>query len=135
MRKLFTFTSKVILNLPENRNDLVEPLLWVLKKRLSSLSGEDADQSGNEIYFAINPRGYGFQFFGIDSGQVKVEVVSKKIIVHYRLSYLSPLLPFLVLDVFLIWLSRVVPTSEEAKAFSIIIVCLYFYSYLELSLQ
>jgi hypothetical protein len=126
MRKLFTFTSKVTLNLPENRNDLVEPLLWALKKRLSSLSGEDADRSGNEIYFAINTRGYGFQFFGIDSGQVKVEVVADKVLVHYRLSYLSPLLPFSILDIFLVWLSLIVPGREDTKAFTVLVTMALF---------
>ncbi len=118
MRKLFTYSSKIVFTLPENHDDLVEKMILGLKRKLSALSGEDADRNGNDIYFAITPSGLGIQFIGIDSGEVKIDVQDNKIVVHYRLSYLSPLAPFLVLDIFLIWLSCLFPTRFEVIAFA-----------------
>lgn len=121
MRKLFTYSSKIVFTLPENHDDLVEKMILGLKRKLSALSGEDADRNGNDIYFAITPRRLGIQFVGIDSGEVKIDIDGDKMVVRYRLSYLSPFLPFLVLDVFLFWLADKFPSNSEVNAFFVIV--------------
>ena len=95
MLKLFTYSSKVVFNLPENHEDLIEKMVLGLKRKLSALSGEAADRNGNNIYFAITPSRLGIQFVGIDSGEVKIDADGDKMVVRYRLSYLSPFSLFL----------------------------------------
>lgn len=126
MRKLFTYSSKVEFSLPENRRDLVEKMILELRKKLSKYSGEDADQDKNNIYFAITPTGIGITFIGIDSGEVMIDEQNDKLIVHYRLSYLSPFVPFLALDIFLIWLSFVFPPRFEVVAFAVLVSMFLF---------
>jgi hypothetical protein len=127
MRKLFTHSSKVVFDLPEDHEGFVEKMMLGLKRKLSTLNGEDADRNGNDIYFAITPRVLGIQFVGIDSGEVKIDVEGDKMIVRYRLSYLSPFLPFLVLDVFLFWLADKFPSNSEVNAFSVIVAMYLFF--------
>jgi hypothetical protein len=121
MFKLFTYSSKTIFNLPENHEGLVEKMTLELKKKLSAYSGEDAERSDNTIYFAITPSGVGIQFIGLDSGQIKIDVKDKEMIVNYRLSYLSPFVPFLILDLVLILLSSLIHPDSQLSGFTTII--------------
>lgn len=115
MRRFFAYSSAVRLELPTKSEGMDEKLLLVLKKKLSEYSGEDADLTNNTVYFAVNLRS---RFVGLDGGAITVEEKDGSLVVHYWLSYISPFLPFLVLDIFLFWLSSVVPSYEEASIFA-----------------
>jgi hypothetical protein len=122
MRKFFAYSSSVKFHLPTNQEKVVEKMLSELKKKLTLYSNEEAELIGNTVYFAVNLRS---RFIGIDSGAVSVEIQNGKLEVRYWLSYISPFLPFLALDIFLMWLSTVKPMApspiNEASSFAFII--------------
>jgi hypothetical protein len=121
MRRLFTYSSKIEISLQENSGEIIDKFKGELKKWFSNSSGEDADIVSDNIFFAVTPRGYGYTFFGIDSGEIKIVVEQDKLIVSYRLSYLSPFVPFFALEIFLIWLSHLYPENFSVSGFSSII--------------
>jgi len=124
MRKFFAYNSKVTYRLPTNHDKVVDKMLLELKKRLTAYSNEEADLIGNTVYFAVNLRS---RFIGIDSGAVSVTIENNELVIHYWLSYISPFLPFLALDIFLKWLSTLKPVVQspspinEASTFSFLI--------------
>lgn len=117
MSRLFTYSSQITFLLHEESHLLIPKFVLELRKKLTAYSGEDNNLKNNTINFAVTPKGYGIQFFGIDSGEVNIDHKDGKLLVKYRLSYLSPFVPFLILDIFLIWLSSLIPSRFELSAF------------------
>lgn len=124
MRKFFAYSSTISYGLPANHDKVVDKMLLELKKKLTLYSNEEADLVGNTVYFAVNLRS---RFIGIDSGSVSVTIENNTFVVHYWLSYISPFLPFLALDIFLKWLSTIKTINQtsspvnEASTFSFLI--------------
>ncbi|MFN8380904.1 MAG: hypothetical protein U0V02_03135 [Anaerolineales bacterium] len=124
MRKFFAYSSKISYGLPANHDKVVDKMLLGLKKKLTLYSNEEADLVGNTVYFAVNLRS---RFIGIDSGSVSVTIENNTLAVHYWLSYISPFLPFLALDISLKWMSTIKTINQtssfvnEASTFSFLI--------------
>ena len=113
MINLFVYKSKVEFPLDMPPEIVSEKFLVGLKKWLSKRSGQDAERDGNKISFTVTLNAIDFTFIGIDSGDLEIEIIENKVIVHYELSYMFPLMLLIWADLLLFIISYFMPSHAE----------------------